>query len=114
MARLRTDHLDLVWIDQSGPEIRSKRRFELQRAAQGDPEQIAHPDELAVEIDLVGFKLLLPRKGKELRNELRAALSSVPDQFDAFLIVRSLHCAGKQTRIGEHDTEQVVEIVRHA
>jgi hypothetical protein len=56
----------------------------------------------------------LPRKGEELCNELRAPLSSVPDQFDAFLIVRSLHCAGKQTRIREHDTEQVVEIVRHA
>ena len=41
-------------------------------------------------------------------------LSGVADQFDAFLIVRSLLCAGKQTRIGEHDTEQVVEIVRHA
>jgi hypothetical protein len=49
-----------------------------------------------------------------LRNELRAPVGSGPDQFDAFLIVRSLHGAGKQTRVGEHDTEQVVEIVRHA
>jgi len=56
----------------------------------------------------------LARKGKELRNELRAPISSGSDQFDAFLLVRSLHCAGKQMRIGEHDTEQVVEIVRYA
>jgi hypothetical protein len=25
-----------------------------------------------------------------------------------------LHCAGEQTRVGEHDAEQVIEIVRHA
>src|ERR1700730_3389214 len=42
------DHLDLVWINQGGPEIRSKRRFALYRAAQGDAEQIAHPNDLAV------------------------------------------------------------------
>src|SRR4051795_13185045 len=47
-GEVEDDHLDLVWIDQSGPEIRSKRRFELHLAAQGDAEQIAHRDELAV------------------------------------------------------------------
>ena len=47
-GEVENDHLDLVWIDQSGPEIRSKYRFELHRPAQGDAEQIAHSGDLAV------------------------------------------------------------------
>src|SRR4051794_32305124 len=47
-GKVQNDQLDLVWIDQSGPEIRSERGFELHRVAQGDAEQISHRDELAV------------------------------------------------------------------
>src|SRR3981189_1305000 len=35
-GEVENDQLDLVWIDQSRPEIRRKCRFELHRAAQGE------------------------------------------------------------------------------
>jgi hypothetical protein len=47
-GEVENDQLDLVWIDQSGPEIRRKCCSKLHRAAQGGAEQIAHADDLAV------------------------------------------------------------------
>src|SRR6267142_1044118 len=113
VSRRRLFRPEGLAFDNGVERLESERAARLHRIPGIDGE--VENDQLdLVWIDLEGFKPLLPRKGEELRNELRAPISSGLDQFDAFLVVRPLHCAGEQTRVGEHDTEQVIEIVRHA
>ena len=83
----------------------------MHRAAQGGAKQIAHADDLAVEVDLLRLEPLLAREGKELRNEFRSPLGSCADQLDTFPIAGFAQIACQQVRVGKHDGKQIVEIV---
>jgi hypothetical protein len=69
------------------------------------------PHDPAVKINRLRLKQLLACEGNKLPGELRAAFSSGADHLDTFLTIRVAHLTRQQTRIDEHDGEQVIEIV---
>jgi hypothetical protein len=79
-GQIQDDQLNLGWI---GPEVSSQHRLQLYLPAQRHAEQIAHADDLLVEIDVLRLEPPLAGGGKELLGQINprsaaARISSTP------------------------------------
>ena len=85
-GQVQHDQLDLGWIHQGRPKVSGQRRPELYRPAERGAEEIAHPEKLAVQIDLLRLEPLLAREGQELRGQIGAPFGRAADKLDTFLV----------------------------
>jgi hypothetical protein len=84
-GQVQDDRLNLDWIDQGRPKVRSHYRPKFY-PAKCSAEQIGHLGDLAVEIKILWHKALLAREGKELPDEACAPFGSGADQLDTLPI----------------------------
>src|SRR5207244_12465006 len=107
--------LDLSGVGLYSPERRIQRNLELDVFADEPTKQCLSPLDNFLEIQHSRLKHLLPAKREKLSVQVYRLCAGPPDHFnfpDGWMIGRER--VKKHIGISEDDSQQIVEIVRHA
>ena len=107
--------LELVRVDQRGPEAARPHRLDGDRGADGSPDQLLHPGHQPIDVGRLGVERLSPREGQQAMGQRSRPLCSSLRRGDVAVDV--IHPAlddtsAQQLQAAADAGQEIVEVVR--